>query len=126
MVRCGSKAAAKKTPATTKAASKKAEKAEIAAVQAKFKDTREKEQAHQSQVDARISTAKRAVLTARRLAATAAGIKIPHGEAPPAIRGDVAKYARANSITYDQLKVAMRSPHDYKPRQPRGRPAAFK
>ena len=85
MVRCGSKAAAEKTSATTKAASKKAEKAEIAAVQAKFKDTREKEQAHQSQVDARISAAKRGVLTARRLAAKAAGTKIAHGEAPPAI-----------------------------------------
>jgi hypothetical protein len=56
------------------------------------------------------------------VAAASAGTKVPHGEAPPAIRGGIAKYARAYRITYDQLKVAMRSPHDYKPRQQRGRP----
>jgi ribosomal protein L20 len=59
MVRCGSKSAAKKTPAATAKASKNAEQAAIAAVQAQFKDNRDKEQARQSLVDARISSAKR-------------------------------------------------------------------
>ena len=73
-------------------------------------------------LDLRICKAKRGILQARRIAAKAAGTKIVHGALPPAIRGDIATYAKNNDITADQLRVSLRSPYSLKARQKRGRP----
>jgi hypothetical protein len=74
------------------------------------------------QLDQRISKAKRGILQARRIAAKAAGVKVKHGALPPAIRGDIARFAKENNITSDQLRVSLRNPFSMKARQKRGRP----
>lgn len=83
-------------------------------------------QAKQSELnhalDKRISTAKRGILQSRRMAAKAAGKEVAHGALPPAIRGDVTRFAKENNITPDQLRVSLRNPYSMKARQQRGRP----
>ena len=74
------------------------------------------------QLDQRIGKAKRGILQARRIAAKAAGVKVKHGALPPAIRGDIARFAKENNITSDQLRVSLRNPFSMKARQRRGRP----
>jgi hypothetical protein len=103
--------------ATNKFRSENAEQQAIVVTQARFKDSRDRDQ-----VDVRISMAKRDVLRARRYAALLDGIHVPDNEVPPVIQGEIAFFSRIHKITYDQLKTAMRFPFDLKPRQPRCRP----